>query len=211
MAIRTDDVTEKLLECAKEEFLENGYENASLRTIAAKAGSSKGSIYFRFTDKESLYRELVQPVVDGFCGLLGMMLGEFEAMSGTEQKERAISYADGGFPQIVDYIYEHFDMFRLLMMSGENKAAQELMHRIVEIDVACTMQFIEQTGNDAVSSGRLTADLAHLLSSAFYSGVFEVVVHDMPQEQANIHIQRMRLFYNAGWKSILEGTGGDIS
>jgi hypothetical protein len=85
------------------------------------------------------------------------------------------------------------------------------MHRIVEIDVGCTMQFIEQTGNDAVLSGRLTPDLAHLLSSAFYSGVFEVVVHDMPQNEADVHIDRMRRFYKAGWKSILDGIGGDNS
>jgi AcrR family transcriptional regulator len=210
MALRTDDITEKLLECAKEEFLENGYENASLRTIAARAGSSKGSIYFRFTDKESLYRELVQPMADGFCDLLSKMLGSFEAMPGDEQRKQVMSYADIGFPQIVGYIYEHFDIFKLLMTSGANNSAQEFMHRIVEIDVGCTMQFIEQTGNDAVSSGRLTPDLAHLLSSAFYSGVFEVVVHDMPQDEANVHIDRMRRFYNAGWKSILDGTGGDI-
>ena len=55
MAKRTAGVTEKLMECAKEEFLLNGYENTSLRTIAEKAGSSKGAIYIRYPDKESLY------------------------------------------------------------------------------------------------------------------------------------------------------------
>ena len=55
MAKRVEGVTERLLECAKEEFLKNGYENASLRVIAEKAGSSKGAIYIRYPDKESLY------------------------------------------------------------------------------------------------------------------------------------------------------------
>lgn len=210
MAIRTDDVTGKLLECAKEEFLKNGYENASLRGIAARAGSSKGSIYFRFTDKESLYRELVQPMADEFCNMLSTMLGGFKAISAEEQKQNAISYSDDAFPQLINYIYRHFDIFKLLMTSGENKATQEFMHRIVEIDVACTLEFIEHTGNDAVSAGRLTPNLAHLLSSAFYAGVFEVVVHDMPQNQAIEHIQRMRNFYKAGWKSIFEGAGGGL-
>lgn len=66
MAKRVAGVTEKLMECAKEEFLANGYENASLRIIAEKAGSSKGAIYIRYPDKESLYRSLVQPAADGF-------------------------------------------------------------------------------------------------------------------------------------------------
>lgn len=44
----------------------NGYERASLQTIAEKAGSSKGAIYIRYPDKESLYRSLVQPAMDDF-------------------------------------------------------------------------------------------------------------------------------------------------
>ena len=45
MAKRIEGVTEKILACAKEEFLTNGYENASLRVIAEKAGYTKGVIY----------------------------------------------------------------------------------------------------------------------------------------------------------------------
>ena len=40
MAKRIEGVTEKLLECAKEEFLANGYENTSLRVIAEGLGFS---------------------------------------------------------------------------------------------------------------------------------------------------------------------------
>ena len=73
MAKRIEGVTEKLLECAKEEFLANGYENTSLRIIAEKAGYTKGVIYIRYPDKESLYRALVEPVADGLCNYLKML------------------------------------------------------------------------------------------------------------------------------------------
>lgn len=209
MAKRAEGVTEKLLECAKEEFLQKGYENASLRVIAEKAGSSKGAIYIRYPDKESLYRALVQPVADGLCTLLDFMLNGFNNMSDEAQREQVNTYSDGGFPKMIDYIYDHFDDFKLLLTSGENQIAQEFMHRLVELDTDCTFKFIEQTGNDALTSGRLTPELAHLLSSAFYSGLFEVVIHDMPKEQAIEHIQRMRMFYNAGWQKIFDGSGGD--
>ena len=39
-----EGVSEKILACAKEEFLEKGYSEASLRTIAAKADTTTGSI-----------------------------------------------------------------------------------------------------------------------------------------------------------------------
>lgn len=209
MAKRVKGVTEKLLECAKEEFLANGYENASLRVIAEKAGSSKGAIYIRYPDKESMYRAIVQPTADGFCELLDLVLNQFNAMPGEEQTQKMLHCSDDGFPKVVDYIYTHFEEFKLLLTSGENNAYQEFLHRIVDLDTACTARYIECSGNDAIRSGRLTPSLNHLLSSAFYSGIFEVVVHDMPKEQAMEHIQKMRRFYTAGWQTIFSGTGGD--
>ena len=209
MAKRTAGVTEKLMECAKEEFLLNGYENTSLRTIAEKAGSSKGAIYIRYPDKESMYRSLVQPAADGFCELLQSVLNQFSAMSGEEQTKQMRRHSDDGFVKVVDYLYEYFDEFKLLFTSGENTIYQEFSHRVVELDTGCTEKYIEVSGNDAISSGRLTPELSHLLSSAFYTGMFEVVIHDMPKTQAIEHIQKMRRFYTAGWQTIFLGDGGD--
>ena len=208
MAKRVEGVTEKLLESAKKEFLKSGYENASLQVIAEKAGSSKGAIYIRYPDKKSLYCALVGPTADEFCNLLEWELHRFKILSSDEQKEKVMTFGNDGFSKVIAYIYDHFDEFKLILTSGENSTYQEFIHRIIELDISCTMQFIEQTGNDALSSGRLTPELAHLLSSAFYAGLFEVVIHDMPQDQAVEHIQRMRRFYNAGWKTIFEENAG---
>ena len=35
---------------------------------------------------------------------------------------------------------------------------------------------------------------------AFYAGLFEVVIHDMPREEAEVYINELRRFYNNGWK-----------
>ena len=92
MAKRVEGVTEKLLESAKKEFLKNGYENASLQVIAEKAGSSKGAIYIRYPDKESLYRALVEPTADEFCNLLEGELHRFKILSSDEQKEKVMTF-----------------------------------------------------------------------------------------------------------------------
>ncbi|OUP06837.1 TetR/AcrR family transcriptional regulator [Anaeromassilibacillus sp. An200] len=209
MAKRIAGVTEKLMEAAKQEFLKNGYERASLQTIAEKAGSSKGAIYIRYPDKESLYRSLVQPAIDGFCELLQSVLYQFNRLSGEEQTRQMLRRSNDEFPKVVDYLYDHFEEFKLLFTSGENNAYQEFIHRVVELDTGCTARYIEASGNDAISSGRLTLELNHLLSSAFYTGMFEVVIHNMPKEQAMKHIQKMRRFYTAGWQTIFSDDGGE--
>ena len=60
-----EGVSERILSCAKEGFLEKGYADASLRTIAAKAETTTGSIYSRFRDTEGLFGALVEPAAGG--------------------------------------------------------------------------------------------------------------------------------------------------
>lgn len=56
-----EGVSEKIETCAKKEFLDKGYVDASLHTIAAEAGTTTGSIYSRYGGKEGLFSALVEP------------------------------------------------------------------------------------------------------------------------------------------------------
>ena len=202
MANRIEGVYEKILECAKEEFLENGFERASIRTIANNANTSTSSIYVRFTDKENLFRSLVDPVANGFIERLQIGLHGFDNMAKEEQQKHRNTCAKQGSLDLIDYIYDNFDYFKILIMSGEYKLYQEFLHKIVDIDVKYTISHIETTGNDAVVSGRLDTDFAHVLSVAFYSGFFEIIIHNMKKEYAQKHIERLRKFYTNGWQTI---------
>lgn len=64
MAKQIEGVSERIIEAAKREFLENGYTDASLRTIATAADTSTNSIYVRFGDKEGLFSAIVEPVLN---------------------------------------------------------------------------------------------------------------------------------------------------
>ena len=74
-----EGVSEKILACAKEEFLEKGYSEASLRTIAAKADTTTGSIYSRFRDKEGLFGAIVEPAAEGLTRIFLKTQEEFHA------------------------------------------------------------------------------------------------------------------------------------
>ena len=60
MKKKDEIAVEKILECAKEEFMEKGFADASLRTIAERAGYTTGMLYARFADKSVLFKELVE-------------------------------------------------------------------------------------------------------------------------------------------------------
>lgn len=69
MRTETAGVTETLIESAKKEFLEHGFQNANLRRISSESGVSTGSIYTRFVDKAGLFSAVVKPAADGLMEL----------------------------------------------------------------------------------------------------------------------------------------------
>ena len=49
----------RLLEAAERVFLKMGYQGATLDSIAADAGYTKGAVYWHFDSKEALFLELL--------------------------------------------------------------------------------------------------------------------------------------------------------
>ncbi len=52
------DTRERVLAAALAEFAEQGYQGASIEDIAARAGLTKGAVYYYFSDKDDLAADL---------------------------------------------------------------------------------------------------------------------------------------------------------
>ena len=61
---RSDRKRRAILEAATEAFLRQGFRGTSMDEIAAAAAVSKQTVYKHFSDKESLFREIVTSTVD---------------------------------------------------------------------------------------------------------------------------------------------------
>lgn len=200
MASRVECFDKKILACAKEEFLEKGYTEASIRTIAQNAGVSTSTIYTRYSDKEGLFRFLVEPAANGLKELLQQSLSSFSSLTEREQSEKFMEYSNRGFEAVIAYIYEYFSEFKLLITGSPGNYYQEFLEKLVELDTDCTKKFLMQVGNKSLIKSQITDGFLHVVSSAFYSGIFEVVIHDMPIEEARSYINELRAFYGNGWK-----------
>ena len=49
----------------------------------------------------------------------------------------------------------------------------------------------------------LDKSLCHIIASGMMGGIFEIVVHDMPREQALRDVDQLREFYTAGWLKLM--------
>ena len=64
------DIQKTILDAAEYLFIRKGYKNTAMREIAAKADVGLSNIYNYFPNKDSLFRYILQPVVDELYTIL---------------------------------------------------------------------------------------------------------------------------------------------
>lgn len=92
-----EGVSEKIETCAKKEFLEKGYVDASLRNIAANAGTTTGSIYSRYGGKEGLFSAIVESVAIEFVCIFREIQEKFHQTDPEKQPEIMDDLTRDGF------------------------------------------------------------------------------------------------------------------
>ena len=70
MARRGGELREHILRCAKDVFLEQGYERASMDLVSNRAQTSKRTLYAHFESKEKLFLAVIDLVRGLFLGRL---------------------------------------------------------------------------------------------------------------------------------------------
>ena len=85
---KDDSARGKILEAAKAEFLERGFAEASMRTIAERAGFTTGMLYSRFADKSEIFRELVEEPADELYNYFMTVQNEFAGYSPEYQRRK---------------------------------------------------------------------------------------------------------------------------
>ena len=107
MTKQMEDVSEKIIACAKAEFLQKGFGEASLRTIAAKAGTTTGSIYSRFGGKEGLFGTIVEPTANHILRRFAEIQADFHAMDESRQPQEMEQTVSASMEELIDYMYEY--------------------------------------------------------------------------------------------------------
>ncbi|MGL6200969.1 MAG: TetR/AcrR family transcriptional regulator [Lachnospiraceae bacterium] len=194
---------EDILSSAKAEFLEYGFAGASLRRIAANAGVTTGALYRHFRDKDALFNALVAPVYNQFLEQYEatgeLHLKQLEAEGMDPMWEASASSIEG----FIEYIYSHFDTFKLLINCSEQSPYEHFTHTLVELDVRLTSKYLEL----AKTYGHPVRDVSrrelHFVITAQFSCVLELVIHEVPYEEAKQMLKNITRFITAGWNALL--------
>ena len=105
---------------------------------------------------------------------------------------------------MVDYICQHREPVKLLLCRAEGTSYEHFVHNMVEVEVEYTLRYMDVLRRLGRDVPELSQSLCHIIASGMFSGLFEIVVHDMPQEQALRDVEQFRSFLH-GWMAEIDG------
>ncbi len=189
---------ERIVAAAKDEFLTYGFENASMRRIAANAGITASGLYKHFPNKEEMFAHLVQPMLDEFFVLYRQK--EQEEHDAIEQVGAAAAFLNEDALYTMEFIYDHLDAFRLLVCCSQGTRYENYAHKLAELEEESSLKYIEALRRHGDHVPAFDRKEFHLLVSANVEAVLQPIRHGFTREEAMHYAETINTFFSKGWK-----------
>lgn len=196
-------ILQNIINAAKEEFLSLGYIDASMRNIAKKANLTTGSLYYRFIDKAELLDGVVGMEAEELLKTFKDIQDDFAKKQIEDQVNEMSSYTMNGLHFLINYIYDHFDVFKIILCKSKGSKYEFYIDSLVDIEVENTYRFINGLKKKNIKVNEVSENLIHILCTSFFASIFEVVYHDMTCEEALTYADSVYAFNKAGWSVLL--------
>lgn len=128
MTARDGETKLRLIKAAREEFIEKGYINASLRNICRNAGVTTGALYFFFQDKDDLFDAVVGRPLAELDSTVGDHLRK-EAEDGFDPLDEETDLQDSRM--IVEILFKYKAEFILLLTKAQGSKYENIKDRLI--------------------------------------------------------------------------------
>ena len=192
------DTKSKILESAKTEFLEKGFMNASLRTIAANAGLTTGAMYRHFKDKDALFCALVDEAID-FTTKTVMMadsshhldLDNLVSKEHFEQEKESTN-------DLLNYIFDNFDTFTLLLTKAAGSTHEHFQEEICDLYTKNCQDTFNWMYQNKIAAKKIDTMTVHFIASTVINAFVEIITHKMTKQAAFQYIENIEEFTRYG-------------
>ena len=197
------ETKERLLVCAREEFLEKGYQKASLRNICKKAGVTTGALYFFFQDKEDLFSAIVQPTLDQVRAMAEQHVRQelmmLQNLPGADEDNMHDDH--NATEQILHVLYKNYDICQMLLTNSQGSRYENCLDEIVDLfengQRALAQEQARQLGVQPPDDYILHWAI-HIELDAYV----HILLHERNEEKALKHMDQVLDYLLAGWEAL---------
>lgn len=202
MSTKAEDTEKNILNTARKHFLKDGFSGASLRNIVKDAGLTTGAFYKYYPTKEALFDALTDPYIEHIYQIYDRVAEDFEKLSAKEQTSNMSDTSGDGMDQMIDYIYEHYDNFRLLLKCGDSGKFETFIHNMVDREMRSSLEYVKKMKEDGIEIPIVGESLMHMIYTGFFSSIFQIIEHDIDKEIAKRNVHKLREFNTGGWERL---------
>lgn len=166
-------------------------------------GMTTGAFYGYYKSKEELFEALVGKHYDYILTCFKKAQQEFAELPHEQQPEVMGDISGICMFEMLHYAYEHLEECKLILCCSEGTKFSGLIDEMVEIEAEATHSYqkvLEELGRP---SQKIDPVLEHILITGMFHTFFELVIHEMPLDDAENYVKEMRAFYTAGWMKIM--------
>lgn len=199
MAIKDHSLDDKIIKAAKEEFLEKGFQKASLHKIAEQAGITTGALYTRYKNKDALFASLTEEAINGMklhAEPLKEMYCEVEKNKNKNEFLKVMSYERQLY---LDLIFEYYDECKLFFCLSDGSSIETMMEQMMETKANETVAFFQRIAKKPVDLNGVK-----IIMQEQYHFYRLILSKGYSKEEAASCIQMIETFYEAGWRELFE-------
>ena len=178
-----EDVRNNISHAALIEFMENGYDKASIRGIAKRSNTSVGNIYKYFKSKEDIYENLIGCVYHRLMNYIN----QFDKV---ELNEKSLDVFDA----LVEKIMKIFNDSSIEISTLLNQSAGSKYENCKQVFVDFITKIVTDSMNYELSkSGKKLKDnfIIYLLASSLMESISTIVREKQDGEQVKRLILKM--------------------
>ncbi|MBR4574259.1 MAG: TetR/AcrR family transcriptional regulator [Lachnospiraceae bacterium] len=190
----------KIMAAAREEFMEKGYEKASMRSIADRCGMTAAGIYRHCKDKEDLFCQLVTPAEDK---LMEWAKEHIKRYADPAKKGKKITWQDSHIDMMRELVYPNMVDFHLLIAKSKGSRYENFLHDMTEESQNRFLDYLAKLRKSGANAPKITPVQLHLLMTAYITALFEPVVHNYSYEEAIDALSVLEAFFLPGWKRLM--------
>ncbi|EKS4344586.1 TetR/AcrR family transcriptional regulator [Clostridium sporogenes] len=176
-----------ILESAKKEFMDKGFEKASLKEICENANVTTGALYKRYSGKEDLFCAVVKETVEDMENLLEeKYCVDFEQIS-DEELIKVWEMDEDYMMWWFRFLYERYDGFVLLLKCSEGTCYSNFQHDWVEKMTSATYTYYLEIQRRHLTDTQVSESEMHILLTAFWATIYEPFIHGYTLDQLGGH------------------------
>ncbi|MCR5627294.1 MAG: TetR/AcrR family transcriptional regulator [Lachnospiraceae bacterium] len=192
----------RIIKAMTEEFLEKGYEGASIRSIGARAGITSAGLYRHYPDKEAMFCALVDPLIKEINDWASKHRDKkYDLTDKRAQKEELFS--ENFTDLILTVILPHKEVFTMLVTSAKGTKYENFVHDYVTANQGEFLEAIERLRKNGYPVKEIDEEKLHMLLSAYITACFEPIIHNYSDEKIEEYMKMIEEFFMPGWMNIM--------